>query len=254
MWSFHDKAFVSSASWSLTTYTHWHPDQPTAPTCVPDAMSQFSSDYPWATRPKCEPLRSPAPSTQPATVTPRTEAAVAKFNRDNCNGGDYDPPAGRYVCAHFARTLERELAERFYRLVAEEQKVAALESQLTAQREAHDAALSTIRGMEMEDEKLRGKLTAAEQRILADNKAYGCELRDPSGTIWEHAAGLEKKLALADELAGALDTLRAVVGLTAFRHEGQRAPLQEAMDLSGSALTRYRAASAPTTVTKGEGV
>jgi len=29
------------------------------------------------------------------------------------------------------------------------------------------------------------------QRILDDNKAYGCELMDPSGTIWDHAKRLQ---------------------------------------------------------------
>ena len=33
-----------------------------------------------------------------------------------------------------------------------------------------------------------------EARILADNKAYGCELRDPNGTIWEYAETLKKRI------------------------------------------------------------
>lgn len=32
---------------------------------------------------------------------------------------------------------------------------------------------------------------ALKQRIIDDNKAYGCELRDPSGTIWDHAKRLQ---------------------------------------------------------------
>lgn len=40
------------------------------------------------------------------------------------------------------------------------------------------------------------------QRILDDNKAYGCELRDPNGTIWEHAAWLQEELTfLRNQLA-----------------------------------------------------
>lgn len=34
---------------------------------------------------------------------------------------------------------------------------------------------------------------ALKQRILDDNKSYGCELRDPSGTIWEHTTKLQKE-------------------------------------------------------------
>jgi uncharacterized coiled-coil DUF342 family protein len=41
--------------------------------------------------------------------------------------------------------------------------------------------------------------TALRQRIADDNRAYGCELRDPSGTIWEHAAKLEKEVVRLQE-------------------------------------------------------
>ena len=40
------------------------------------------------------------------------------------------------------------------------------------------------RGLELEVSLLR-------KRILDDNKAYGCELRDPSGTIWDNAKRLQ---------------------------------------------------------------
>jgi len=65
-------------------------------------------------------------------------------------------------------------------------------------------------------------------------------------------AEMRGKLALADQVAEALDILRNLVGLTAFKHEGQRAALQEAMDLSGSIATRYRTATAPTPAPKGK--
>ena len=41
-----------------------------------------------------------------------------------------------------------------------------------------------------------------------------------------------------DALREALDTLYAVVGLTAFKHEAQRAVLQEAMDQACAALAQ----------------
>lgn len=41
-----------------------------------------------------------------------------------------------------------------------------------------------------------------------------------------------------DELREALDTLVAIVGLTAFKYEGQRAVLQEAMDKANEVLRR----------------
>lgn len=47
-------------------------------------------------------------------------------------------------------------------------------------------------------------------------------------------------IAAAPELYEALDTLSLVVGLTAFKHEGQRAPLQEAVDAARAALAKAR--------------
>jgi len=47
-------------------------------------------------------------------------------------------------------------------------------------------------------------------------------------------------IAAAPDMYEALDTLVAVVGLTAFKHEGQRQVLQEAVDLSVAALKKAR--------------
>ena len=44
----------------------------------------------------------------------------------------------------------------------------------------------------------------------------------------------------APELYEALDALSLVVGLTAFKHEGQRAPLQDAVDAARAALAKAR--------------
>jgi hypothetical protein len=50
----------------------------------------------------------------------------------------------------------------------------------------------------------------------------------------------DKAQAIALELMDALNTLGLVVGLTAFRHESQRAVLQQALDGSRRALTNAR--------------
>jgi hypothetical protein len=47
-------------------------------------------------------------------------------------------------------------------------------------------------------------------------------------------------IAAAPDMYEALDTLVAVVGLTAFKHEGQRQALQESVDLSVAALKKAR--------------
>jgi hypothetical protein len=56
----------------------------------------------------------------------------------------------------------------------------------------------------------------------------------------EARAERDKAQALARELRDALNTLGLVVGLTAFRHEFQRAVLQQALDESRQALTNAR--------------
>lgn len=38
---------------------------------------------------------------------------------------------------------------------------------------------------------LERDVAALKQRIIDDNRAHGCELRDPSGTIWDHAKRLQ---------------------------------------------------------------
>jgi hypothetical protein len=50
----------------------------------------------------------------------------------------------------------------------------------------------------------------------------------------------DKAQAIARELRDALNTLGLVVGLTAFKHESQRAVLQQALDASRQALTNAR--------------
>jgi hypothetical protein len=50
----------------------------------------------------------------------------------------------------------------------------------------------------------------------------------------------DKAQALVRELRDALNTLGLVVGLTSFRHESQRAVLQQALDESRQALTNAR--------------
>jgi hypothetical protein len=56
----------------------------------------------------------------------------------------------------------------------------------------------------------------------------------------EARAERDKAQALVRELRDALNTLGLVVGLTAFRHESQRAVLQDALDASRQALTKAK--------------
>jgi hypothetical protein len=89
------------------------------------------------------------------------------------------------VCPNFARTLERELTA------------------LTAERD-----------------QLRAEVERLKKQIKDDNRSYGCELRDPNGTIWEQAT---KDRARA-ERAEAAET----VALTHWNKELERAMKAEA--------------------------
>lgn len=60
---------------------------------------------------------------------------------------------------------------------------------------------------------------------------------------WVLYCDVEARRILAIDMANALDSLLSVVGLTAFKHEGQRQILQQAFDLASAMLRAYRAAA-----------
>lgn len=74
-------------------------------------------------------------------------------------------------------------------------------ARITAERDAARAMLDPWREAAAECAKercarkeLQQEVARLNQRILDDNKAYGCELRDPAGTIWDHAAQLQQEV------------------------------------------------------------
>ena len=143
------------------------------------------------------------------STTPRTDAALLssdcacncghtfkllieeKYDQGKCvctgpdiaHGND-----GVVVLADFARTLETELAAAkeeaaHYMSVAQKatDDLARLRADnLTAHKMACAAGL--------ERDQLRAEVERLTKQIKDDNRAYGCELRDPNGTIWEQAA------------------------------------------------------------------
>lgn len=70
--------------------------------------------------------------------------------------------------------------------------------------------------------------------IAGHGESYVMTIRRHGGKT-PHAMRAEAEAEIA-RLREALETLTLVVGLTAFKHEGQRAPLQEAMDQARAAL------------------
>ena len=53
-----------------------------------------------------------------------------------------------------------------------------------------------------------------EKQLLQAHKDYGCELRDPNGTIWEYSKKLEKQ---RDDLLNTLNTV--IVHYNSLEHE-----------------------------------
>lgn len=70
-------------------------------------------------------------------------------------------------------------------------------------------------------DKLECENAALKQRILDDNKAYGCELRDPSGTIWDHAKRLERENAALREDKERLDYMEKNVDFVSWMYYGK---------------------------------
>ena len=64
-----------------------------------------------------------------------------------------------------------------------------------------------IKNLWRELRQLERENVVLKQRILDDNKAYGCELRDPYGTIWDHAKRLQQENAALREDKERLDWL-----------------------------------------------
>jgi hypothetical protein len=65
---------------------------------------------------------------------------------------------------------------------------------------------ATNEGLAKECDRLRAEVERLKKQIKDDNRSYGCELRDPYGTIWEQAT---KDLARAERAEAELATERA---------------------------------------------
>lgn len=62
-------------------------------------------------------------------------------------------------------------------------------------KELHALSEDHARSIETKLAAARAEIVRLKKRIADDNKAYGCELRDPNGTIWDHATKLQAELA-----------------------------------------------------------
>ena len=145
----HFKFSAEAKSLQRLGYTHWHPDQPDAPTERPD--------NPWSTSPEVDAIAAHVEATSHSD-TPRTDAAA--FTPD-----DWEQQA---VFADFARTLERELAEahkeceeqaRLNGMGAEREaglhgRIAELERELAATKALLEAQLTFQRELRADRDRL----------------------------------------------------------------------------------------------------
>ena len=105
------------------------------------------------------------------STTPRTDAAKIKSGFQAVPNEFLD----------FARTLETELA-------ATERLRFGADADRRRLRADNVAAHQMACAAGLERDQLRAEVERLKKRIRDDNRAYGCELLDPNGTIWEQAA------------------------------------------------------------------
>jgi hypothetical protein len=116
------------------------------------------------------------PPNQP-TNTPRTDAECIQIYQEDVTGCS---SAIDYVPASVARTLERELAAA--KAECERLKFALVEW------EAKERGWSKAVEKDADElSRLRAEVERLTKQIKDDNRSYGCELRDPNGTIWQQA-------------------------------------------------------------------
>ena len=143
------------------------------------------------------------------TDTPLTDAALYPMN------------GVEIVWPDFARELEKELA-RLRAVVAEvegqtsatllemQKTNARLRAELSAVQAQHLHEIDELAAQAKIMQSLRAEVKRLKKQIKDDNRAYGCELRDPNGTIWEqaakdHARAEKAEAALAEAVDGEIN-------------------------------------------------
>jgi hypothetical protein len=82
----------------------------------------------------------------------------------------------------------------------------------------------------------------ADYHIIDAGKGYHLDGEGSDGFNLSGCMSLDdaRLIAAAPDLLAALESLALVVGLTAFKHESQRAVLQEAVDLASAAIAKAK--------------
>jgi chromosome segregation ATPase len=100
------------------------------------------------------------------------------------------------VFASFARKLERELA-------AANEERDELKSKYRTHHDEAERITNEIRRISSVCRELKRERDEWKAKYIQQNKALGCEMMDPSGTIWDYASGLQREnVQLKREVAG----------------------------------------------------
>lgn len=70
----------------------------------------------------------------------------------------------------------------------------ALMTAIEERNKTLEGAYRVINRKDEELDELRKQVKKLEANILQIHKDHGCEIRDPNGTIWQHAKNLEEKI------------------------------------------------------------
>ena len=101
-----------------------------------------------------------------------------------------------------ADVMYQRACEVEHELRAEVERWQAEAAEMSAQR-SHNANQAG---------RLRAEVERLKQQIKDDNRSYGCELRDPNGTIWEQAAKDYARAERAEADKARLDWLESPAG------------------------------------------
>jgi len=86
------------------------------------------------------------------------------------------------------RTTQEEWEEWPKEWIVRADLARELETQLTETKAMNKTGAERLQFVLTENTRLRAEVERLKKQIKDDNRSYGCELRDPNGTIWEQAA------------------------------------------------------------------
>ena len=139
---------------------------------------------------------------------------------------------------------EAIIDDRLYEIQQEEHDriMVEREGEYMSKREPIKTITTTLDGrmervnvcLVVEVRELEADYAKLEQKLLQTHKDYGCELRDPNGTIWEHAEKVEQQ---RDDL---LQFVEWVLAETVRQRNGEGGDLRTIQHTAEALLARIK--------------